>query len=87
MESLAKTIELQKKRMDIYEVEDERTTKELLQYIAERVKELEKSTRYTLSEQEKLYYKSLSIEEVTKEMMINQQEMKKNIDTLIERWG
>lgn len=87
MESLAKTIELQKKRMSVYDVEEEDSTKDLLEDIAEKVKELEKSTRYQLSEQEKLYYKTLSIEELTKIIMVNQQEMKKNIDIMIERWG
>ena len=87
MKSLANTIELQKRTMGIYEVEKEKSTKELLDNIQEKIKYLEENQRYSLSEQEKIHIKTLNIEQLMNEMIINQSEMKNNIDILIERWG
>lgn len=87
MKSLANTLELQKRRIGVYEVDGEIHYKELMEDIQQKLIELEKNQRYTLSEQEKIHIKTLDIDKVLSEMVDNQKDMKKNIDTLIERWG
>ena len=77
LESLAK-IGQQNKRVDTYD---------LLEDINTKLIELEKNQIYQLSEQEKLYYKTLTMEELIKVMANNLQDMKKNVDILIEKWG
>ena len=86
MESLANTIQLQKKRMGIYEVEEDKSYKKIVDDIHLGLKKLEENYKHTLSEQEKLTYKMMSLEELTKVVLDNQIDMKNNIDKLIERW-
>ncbi len=64
-----------------------KTTKEILDEIQKKIERLEMNQRYTLSEQEKVHIKTLVLEDLMVSVLNNQQEMQKNIDVLVERWG
>lgn len=87
MENLSNAIQLQKKRMGIYDVEEDKSYRELVDSINTKLVEIEKLQIYTLTEQEKLNIRAMNTEELLKEMLNNQNDMRKAIDILLERWG
>lgn len=70
---------------------DTRTTKKMLEDLTVKFEELEKMQRHSLTEQQKIHIRTLNIEELSKLLLDNQLEMKKNIDYMIQKsnkiWG
>ena len=84
---ISKTVEWIKDFEKVEKVEDTRSTKEMLQDLEGKFTELEKMQRYTLSEQEKLTIKTATIEELSRLLLDNQNEMRSNLDRLIRLVG
>ena len=85
MEGLNKIMELQKKRMGIYEVKEDKSYSELVEDIHAKLKELEKNQRHQLTEQEKLTYRMMNTEELLKVVLDNQLEVRESLNKIIER--
>lgn len=85
--SLEQMIQELKKQTHDYHRENELFYEKMNEQIAE-VKSL---LKYSLTEQEKIHIRTLNTEELSKLLLDNQLEMKKNIDYMIEKsnkiWG
>lgn len=87
MKSLESIIELQKKRMGIYNDDvEEIDINEQLENIKKRVAQLEKSQFHSFSILEKLHNTTLQTQKLTEELFSSQQEMATNIDRILKGW-